>query len=134
MTSEGSIRLRNTLMLAKEIAGRKVDLILSSPIARARESAEIAGEVFGQPRLEIQESLEPQSPPYEVYRSLSRYGQLERVILVSHQPLVSHMLAGLLNWNDRYFSFKTGGVAMIEVKEMGANPEGVLLALLPSHA
>jgi len=133
LTAQGKVSMRNTLMIAKEILGPTVDLVLSSPLLRARESAEIAQTIFGLPGFEVSESLEPEGSPYEVYRSLTKYSQRERVLIVSHQPLVSRILSGLLNWNERHFTFSTSAVAMVEVKELGANPEGVLLCLLPSH-
>jgi phosphohistidine phosphatase len=133
LTEEGSLRLRNNLLLAKEIAGGKIDLILSSPITRAMESSKIASEVFEQ-KFEVDDLLEPESSPYEVFAYLSKRGQLDLVILVSHQPLVSRLLAALLNWNEQYFSFKTGSIAMVDVREMGSNPQGMLQCLLPPFA
>ena len=132
LTAAGAERLRNNLVRAKEIAGPTLDLILSSPLVRARQTAEIASEVFGRASFEIDDSLTPDSTPYEVYRSLSKHSQLQRVMLVSHNPLVSNLLAGLLSWNERYFSFKTGSIAVIETSNTGATMEGVLLSLLPS--
>jgi phosphohistidine phosphatase len=130
LTEEGSKKLRKSLMLVKELVGR-VDLLLSSPLVRARESAEIAKEVFGIKKVEIDSSLEPESTPYELFNSLSKYSKIERVVLVSHQPFVSHLLASVLNWDGRYFSLMTGAIAIIEIGELKANSEGVLLALLP---
>ena len=107
------------------------DLLLSSPLVRARESAGVAREVFGMEKVVVDDSLEPDSTPYELFESLSKYSKIERVLLVSHQPLVSNLLSSLLNWDGRYFSLKTAAVAIVEIGELNANPEGVLLALLP---
>lgn len=134
LTVEGKEKLGMNLNLAKEILrNRSVDLILSSPLLRARQSAELAKEILNSAaRVEIDSSLESNSEPYEIYQSLTKNSQRECMLLVSHQPLVSRILAGLLNWNDRYFSFKTGAMAIVQVDEMRLNPEGILVSLI-SH-
>jgi phosphohistidine phosphatase len=134
LTDRGTAMLKHNLVLAKEIADQNPDVILSSPILRARQSAEIAKEVFDQTEISIDDSLVSYSTPYEVYSNLSKRRGLKSVMLVSHQPLVSQLLAGLLNWNDRYFAFKPATIAIVEVREIRENPEGVLLALLPPRA
>jgi phosphohistidine phosphatase len=133
LTEYGKIALRNNLMLAKEIAGPSVNLILSSPILRARESAAIAGEIFGLTSFETDASLEPNSSPYEVYRRLAQSPQLGKILLVTHQPLVSQLLVGLLGWDERRFAFSAGAVAVVELKEVTTAPEGVLLSLIPAR-
>ena len=133
LTDEGSRKLRINLSIAREFAGLKVDLILSSALVRARQSAEIAKEVFGTTKVEVDPSLGPQATPYELYQDLSKYSQFECVLLVSHQPFLSSLLASLLNWDDRYFSFQTGALAIIQIGELTTDPKGVLLALLPSR-
>ena len=88
LTTLGSSRLRKNLVIAKQV-GTEIDLILTSPLVRAKESAEIAGDVFAIEKYEIEESLEPTRTPYEVFQSLARYAQVGRVLLVTHQPLAS---------------------------------------------
>jgi len=130
LTKSGSARLRKNLVIAKEI-GTKIDLILSSPIVRARESAEIARDIFGTERLVIEEKLEPTRSPYEVYQSLAGYSSFGRVLLVSHQPLVSSIMAGLLNWDQSFLEFSAGTIAKVEVRDLTNNPKGILVFLLP---
>jgi phosphohistidine phosphatase len=131
LTIAGSERLNHNLTLAKEIAGKNPDLIISSPILRARQSAVIAQHIFGNPKIEIDVSLMSESTPYEVFQSLSKHDKAGCLMLVSHQPLMSRLLSSILNWSDQYFSFKAGTIALVDVKEIKLNPNGVLLALLP---
>ncbi len=91
LTEAGKFDLKNNLILAKEIAGPKLDLILSSPALRAVESAEIAKQVFGLTRVEVDDSLASESTPYELFESLTKYPTLKQVLLVSHQPLASQL-------------------------------------------
>jgi phosphohistidine phosphatase len=130
LTSFGKSQLRKSLVIAKEI-GTSIDLILSSPLVRARETAEIAKEIFNVEKLEIDESLEPTRSPYEVFKSISKLEPSGHVLLVTHQPLVSSITAALLNWNENFLSFSTGTMAMIEVRELSSSPNGTLIFLLP---
>jgi phosphohistidine phosphatase len=133
LTEAGKIGIKNNLILAKEIAGPKLDLILSSPALRAVESAEIVKQLFGPTSFEVDYSLASESTPYELFESLTKYPTLNQVLLVSHQPLVSQLIAGLLDWNERRFAFSPGSIAIIQLRELALNSEGVLLSLIPPH-
>jgi len=130
LTTVGKSRLRRNLVVAAEI-GTKIDLILTSPLVRAKESAEIAKDVFGIERLEIEETLEPMRSPYEVYQSLAKYASIERLLVVTHQPLISSLMNALLNWEESFFAFPAGTIAKIEIIDLTSNPRGTLLFLLP---
>lgn len=133
LTEKGSCALKKNLEIGRALVGDgKVDWILSSPLLRARQSADIAREIFHGPVSEVSTSLVSESEPYEVYQALSRLQSLNLAIIVTHQPLIGRLLAQLLNWNDRNFQFGTGALAIVEVKEMRVNPEGTLLCLIQS--
>jgi phosphohistidine phosphatase len=131
LTTRGKSQLRKNLIVAKRI-GTKIDLILTSPLVRAKESAEIVRDVFGIERLEVEERLEPTRSPYEVYQSLAKHASLENLLIVTHQPLISSLIDALLNWDESFFAFPAGTIAKIEVKDLTNNPRGTLLFLLPS--
>jgi phosphohistidine phosphatase len=133
LTARGRTQASDNLKVAKEIIGRKPDLILSSPLLRAKETAEIAKKIFGLDKFEVDEALEPEVSPFQLYRSLGRHSHFERAVIVSHQPLVSRILSGLLNSSDDHFAFSPGSIAIVEIKELNLNPKGVLLSLIPSH-
>ncbi len=133
LTAAGKLRLKDNLFLAKEITGSKLDLILSSPLRRAKESAEVVGQVFDHSTFELDSTLVSESSPYELFRSLTNYHPLDKVLLVSHQPLVSQLIASLLNWDDGHFVFSPGSIAIIELKELALSAGGVLLSLIPGH-
>ena len=131
LTEMGARNLRNNLNLVRNIEEARVDIILSSPLLRGRMSAEIAREVFELSKIDTDISLEPASSPYDVFGKLSKFEHSAHVLIVTHQPLVSHLIAGLLDWSEERFSFGTGAVALVQVKDITAAPRGVLLGLLP---
>jgi phosphohistidine phosphatase len=131
LTNRGTETLRANLKVAKELLGdRKVDFILSSTLLRAKQSAEIAREVFRGPSPAISDALHSDSETIDVYKAISKLDSFNVAVLVTHQPLVSRLLAHLLNWNDRNFRFETGSIAIVELSEMRINPEGVLISLV----
>ena len=133
LTEAGKFDLRNNLILAKEIAGPKLDSILSSPALRAVESAEIAKQVFGLTGFKVDDSLGSEGTPYEIFESLTKYPGLNHVLLVSHKPLVSQFIAGLLSWNEKRFAFSPGSIAIIQLGELALSSDGVLLSLITPH-
>lgn len=88
LTPAGAASAEKVLKKAREL-GIKVETILSSPLERAKETAEIASRVFGQ-KYAVMNSLEPESSPDLVIEELK-----DSVLLVSHRPLVSLLVKDL---------------------------------------
>src|SRR5271157_2415920 len=99
LTEEGMAGNRRVLTLARDLGPARVDAVMCSPIVRVRQTAEAACEVLGVSELEVEvsDSLEPNSTPYEFYGELSKFHVKTRKLLaVSHQPFVSALLSDLL--------------------------------------
>jgi phosphohistidine phosphatase len=129
LSQKGSERLERTLKLAKS-AGVDASRILSSPLLRAKQSAEIASRVFGVSQVIISNSLEPESTPAEVYLELQDAKDNAGIILVSHQPLVSQLLSDLLG-SGTNMAMSTGAIARVDVKGHPETGEGTLVFLIP---
>ncbi len=75
-----------------------VDALLSSPMTRAWQTAEILAELEGWPEPKASPALEPEVPPEETARVLEDYAGAGFVVVVGHRPglheLVSYLLAG----------------------------------------
>jgi phosphohistidine phosphatase len=133
LTEEGAAELRRNLELAKEIVSTKnIDLVLSSPYLRAKESARIVMEIFQISTMEVEKSLSPESEPYEVFQALFDRRESGSVAIVTHKPLATKLLNGLLIWDERCFDFKAGAVSILQVPEICENATGVLLGLIQS--
>jgi len=74
-----------------------LDLILSSPLLRAKQTAEIIGKVMNVAECRTTEYLVPQTSERELLRQLNECGR-NSVLLVGHEPhlraLVSLLVAG----------------------------------------
>lgn len=124
LTSEGIAAIE------EEARGiRKLDLqfdaILTSPLVRARQTAEIVAEfLHAEDRLEICDALGiPASMP-GVIKRLRDYEMTSGVLLVGHQPDIGRLAGHLIGQDKLWLPFKKGGVCRVEVERLHPNPYG----------
>lgn len=66
------------------------DSIVSSPLVRARQSAEIVARRIGfTGPIDLDDSLVPDAAPAGVRDLVARLGELRHVVLVAHEPILS---------------------------------------------
>jgi phosphohistidine phosphatase len=130
LTKNGADLVRRSLAIALEL-GANVDSIISSPYVRARETAEIARQVFGLSKVIENSILEPTSYRTEVLRELALGNFSGDVLLVTHQPLISGLISSLLGWDEDSFAVRPGTFVRIDVKEFGSVPAGRLILFVP---
>ena len=93
--------------------------VLVSPYIRARQTAAIAVEVLGLGEPEICEYLTPESDPRALVDYL--YAREDKsLMLVSHQPLVSHLLDVLCGPADAH-GMDTASLACVDCPVMAAD-------------
>ena len=72
-------------------------LILSSPLLRAKQSAEMAAGILGfQDAVVETPALTPNSSPQRVWEEIRKHRDVSRMLLVGHQPLLGATYAFLL--------------------------------------
>lgn len=112
-----------------------VDLIISSPFVRARQTAEILAQIyFGTTVVEAPE-LVPQSPPTAFLKWLKAHARdHNRVVVVGHEPQLSCFASFLLSGkSDSFIDIKKGGALCLELESFDISQAGTaeLLWLLP---
>jgi phosphohistidine phosphatase len=114
--------------------GVQPDLVLTSPMVRARQTAEIVAEVVGPSSgPEISEQLVYGGSLAGVLEDLVQRGLPARVVLSGHMPSVG-ALVGYLAWNtpETQVPFRTGEVCRIDLPDDAPMPGyGDLRWLLP---
>jgi phosphohistidine phosphatase len=131
LTEEGIEKMRQAARGLGKIGVRPA-LILSSPLVRARQTAEILAEALGKNiPVKLTAALSPAGTREQVYEDIRRERRLESVMLVGHQPSLGE-LAGALAWRspDCYVELKKGGACAIELDQLAPEPRGKLLLLL----
>ncbi|MFN0158639.1 MAG: phosphohistidine phosphatase SixA [Bacteroidota bacterium] len=96
----------------------KPDLILSSPFARARRTAEIAAEVLRcKKRLVFSDTLATTAEPKDVINELmTHYADRESIMLVGHEPYLSDLISTLTTDDgDLSVTMKKGGLCKLTV-------------------
>ena len=112
LTDEGRGQV-NLIAQAMQRLSIKPDVILTSPLVRARETAEIIAPALDA-RLETANELQPGCILDDLQRVLRRYPQ-ETVMLVGHEPDFSALAARLINADERGILLKKGGMIRIDI-------------------
>lgn len=122
LTNEGIARFRAAAAGISRIAGDVPGRVLSSPLARAWQTALLLADVSAWPAPEPCPELEPDANPLDVLAALA--GGQDAVALVGHEPglgeISSMLLAG--NTDTDFLRFKKGGAAKISISARVPSP------------
>ena len=137
LTGEGKRKLREVVagMRALELP---VERVLSSPLRRAVETAEIVADGFGATveDVEITPALVPGADPDAVLAALAGIGRPRGVVLVGHEPDLAGLASTLLTGTPGllHMGFRKAGVAGIVVASLPPRSAGSLeFFLTPSQ-
>ena len=137
LTLEGRAKLKQAAVGLREL-GLKFNVIFTSPLLRARQTAEVVAEVLDlQHRVKILDSLAPgrqfaqgEGGHAEIFLELGAY-QFDRALLVGHMPDLSELTSYLLTGNrNLHVEFKKGSLANVEVTSLPPRGPGLLRWLL----
>lgn len=117
-----------------EMLGADPDLILSSPLVRAQQTAQIVSEHFdGKVAVTNAIDLAPGGSLAGVLAQTLRAGRPAETLISGHMPDLG-MLAGFLAWNQRdaVIRFRTAGICRIDLPDDNPAPgHGDLRWLIP---
>lgn len=136
LTAAGIRRARRAAAGLKRMVKRP-DVVLTSPLVRARDTARIFSQAAHWPEAAECEALAPQGGLDEVLEAVRRHGaKVECVALVGHQPHLGRLLAHCLRGNTRAeaFELKKSAVACLQFEAAPGAGRALLTALLPPRA
>jgi phosphohistidine phosphatase len=117
LTEEGMSRLRKAVRGLARI-GVSVDVVLTSPLVRARQTADIvAGGLDPRPSIVNVDSLAPAGSYAAVLADLEKHSRKCRLALVGHEPMLGELAARLVG-SRHPIEFKKGGVCRIDVEDL----------------
>lgn len=136
LTPEGIADLRAEAAALQRLKVR-FDLVLTSPLVRARQTAEVlASELAGKPRIKILAALSTAGSPDAVTAELRNLGlpklnpELHRVALVGHEPGMGELAASWLGAGAAIpfnaIPFKKGAICRIDFQHSVAAAAGEL--------
>jgi len=95
-----------------------IDVVLTSPLVRARQTADIIASAFDpRPSIITIESLAPGGSYASLLTDLEKHGRKTRIALVGHEPGIGELGARLIG-SRHSFEFKKGAVCRIDVDEI----------------
>jgi phosphohistidine phosphatase len=96
----------------------QVDLVLTSPLKRATQTAVLVGNEMGyEGKLNLEDALRPGAPFTDFRRLLDKYAKAETLMVVGHNPNLSEFLGRCISENGcaATVELKKGAVAKAEL-------------------
>ncbi len=124
LTSEGR---RDVEAIARLIPDRP-EVIYTSPLVRARETAEIVASVHGT-RVVVVEELSPNKASLEALRNLEI---VDKTLFIGHAPSIEKIVSELIGGGK--VKIKAGGLAVVEAEALEKGKGTLTLLLTPTVA
>jgi phosphohistidine phosphatase len=129
LTEEGISRMRKSVRGLSRL-GVTVDVVLTSPLVRARQTAEIvAAGLTPRPSLITADSLATDGSFAAVVADLEKHARKRRIALVGHEPHIGELAARLIG-SRHAIEFKKGAVCRIDLATLPPSGPGDLRWLL----
>ena len=107
--------------------------VISSPLIRAKQTAEIALENFAkEAKFAIEDALRSEAEVTDTMAMLVKYKNYERIMIVGHDPHMSQFASSLLGSPTPVVEMKKSALAKFEIVRIDPiRMRGILVALLP---
>ena len=102
------------------------DLIITSPLVRTRQTAEIIAETLdSKPSVTTSDALAPAGTPAAVMQEIARHARKARIALVGHEPNLGELAARLVGARSP-IEFKKGAICRIDFEVLPPKSLGQL--------
>lgn len=133
LTADGRSRMREVVKGLVKL-GVEVDLIMTSPLARAVETAEIVATGVGLSKKEIKQSanLAPGGSAEGLFAEIKSHPGVEAIALIGHQPDLGGLISRIIQVEGGALSIqlKKGSVCCLNVTETVPTLRGDMVWLL----
>jgi len=131
LTDHGHAQAR-ALSVALQKRKVRLDVLLTSPLLRARQTAEDLLDAWPDPKPELHQldELAPEVKPSKLARELRKLGK-ESIGLVGHMPDLAAHAAWLIGSRKAQLDLEKAGVARLVCAEPPDKGSGVLVWLVP---
>lgn len=131
LTAEGKEELED---VARSLARLKIkpDNIVSSPLKRSRETADIVAKALKERgKVEIWDELKPEGSKLELFKRLSKLKPESTVLCIGHEPYLSQAINEVMgHQGPPRILLRKCGLARLSVKAFNPKVEGELRWLL----
>ena len=130
LTAEGREKLAAVLKIARR-AEVEPELVVSSPLVRALQTGEIAREILRvEAPIHQTRALVPDAGPHQIWDELREMRNLDSVLLAGHEPLLSSLVAFLLDAPSLQVRMSKAALVAIEMEHFRGSPSGTLRWML----
>lgn len=129
LTANGRAEIREIGKSLKK-SGIAASQIVTSPLRRARETAEIVAHALKIPLLEEWDELKPDGDRESLYRKLARIEKSSTLVVVGHEPYLTSMIGEIIGAPNARLSLKKGGLAKLRITSSAPHVSGELRWLL----
>lgn len=127
LTKDGRRKMRKAAKALNRVVP-SLDLIASSPLLRACQTAEVVASAFGGVRVVQIAALSPRKPPAQLLDWINAHPPESTLALVGHEPHLSTFLCWILTGlQESFIVLKKGGAALIDTSTPVAAGRGKLL-------
>jgi len=125
LTEEGVAKLRKASRALARV-GVSVDVVLTSPLARCRQTADLfAAALSPHPAVVVVDALAPGGSQAGVLAELEKHARRKKIAIVGHEPGLGE-LAGRLAGMRQAMEFKKGAICRIDVEALPPKNPGAL--------
>jgi len=134
LTKDGRDRMRRSARGLHAIVSR-LDLVATSPLLRAVQTAEMVADEYGGRELTIVQELSPEYQPESLLPWLRAHERDTTVAVVGHEPHLSFLVGWLLTGrHESFVEMKKGGACLLEFDDPPAAGNATLVwSLAPGH-
>lgn len=117
LTHKGIVRLRREAR-ALEALGVVFDQVVTSPLVRTRQTAEIFADGAGSKApIALADALAPGGTTAQAIEELGKYSRRRRIAIVGHEPTIGELAAKLVGARAA-LEFKKGAICRIDVETL----------------
>jgi phosphohistidine phosphatase len=131
ITKKSASDAAETIGIASKNFGFKPNVVVSSPLVRARETATITRKKLGiKSGVVVDECLHGDKKPADVFAFLTKFKKTDRLVLVSHMPLIFELLYDMIGGRAEV-ELLNGSIACVQFKGLASRGKGKLVWLVP---
>ena len=132
LTAAGQKEVSDIATSLKDL-GIKLDIVISSPLKRAHQTASIVAKTFKiEKKMQCWAELSPEGNRLDLYNKLLQLKQQSSVLVVGHEPYLSEMISEMIfeGNNGGRIDLKKTGLARIRIVSSTPKFQGELRWLL----
>ena len=129
LTSEGREEVEEVADSISRL-GLEFDEVATSPLPRAKETAQIIAKRQKKAKLSVWDELRPEGDRRAMLSRLAKMGHESEVLLVGHEPYLTSLVADLMGAKPGTMLLKKAGLVRVRVTSFAPSAKGELRWLL----